>query len=442
MGVDLCLDFFKRGKVDFMKQGAGIFAMFEKSFFLKWRALVSWGNVSLQVGHLVLGGVLFMGLWFVLGRTWGAEVFGEFNFLYAYAAIWGIVFDFGLDLPLTRFVSARGNGLPARLLKIKLFVVTVGFGLSIGLALVLRLSHFTVVAVLLCGVLLLSSTNFINGLLRGLERLDIEAKIGFLQKIVFVALAVSGVLWLHKGLLWVAGSYFVSHIFGLAFTLFWAARNKYLSFARGPMPLSGLSVMGVVPFWLIALFVTFGQRLDLFMVKGLADALSVGIYSAGFRIIEGFIYIGAAFMTAFFPRLMQTIAERKSHVDLVRKSAGFLLLMSVLIALVNYFAAPYLVKALYGPSFFPSILVLQMLGFSLPLLFLSGLLGHALVAFGKERLFVLALIIALVPDFFVNLAMIPRWGVNGAILGFWFREVCLFCLLSIFYMRVHPQPKI
>ena len=422
-----------------MRRGAGIFAMFEESFFLKWRALVSWGNVGLQVGHLLLGGVLFMVLWFVLGRAWGAEVFGEFNFLYAYAAIWGIVFDFGLDLPLTRFVSAQGKGIPAALLRIKMFVAVVGFVLSIGLALVLRLSHFAVVLVLLCGVLLLSGTNFINGLLRGLERLDIEAKIGFLQKVVFVALAVSAVLWLQKGLLWVAGSYFISHIFGLVFTLFWAARSKYLSLATTPIPFSGQSVMGVIPFWLIALFVTFGQRLDLFMVKGLADASSVGIYSAGFRIIEGFIYMGAAFMTGFFPRLMQTLSERKSPVELIRKSAGFLLLVSVSIALVNYFAAPYLVKLLYGPSFLPSVLVLQLLGFSLPLLFLSGLLGYALVAYGKERLFVLGLVIALLPDFLVNMVAIPKWGVNGAILGFWSREICLFGILVIFYWIVQRR---
>ena len=422
-----------------MRQGAGIFAMFEESFFLKWRALVSWGNVGLQVGHLLLGGVLFMVLWFVLGRTWGAGLFGEFNFLYAYAAIWGIVFDFGLDLPLTRFVSARGKGIPTALLKIKLFVVVLGFGLSIGLALLLGLSHFTVVLVLLCGVFLLSSTNFINGLLRGLERLDIEAKIGFLQKIIFVTLAVSGVLWFQKGLLWVAGSYFVSHTFGLAFTLFWVVRGRHLSLEGGSMPFSGQSVMAIIPFWLIALFVTFGQRLDLFMVKGLADASSVGIYSAGFRIIEGFIYIGAAFMTGFFPRLMQALAERKSHVELIRRSAGFLLLTSILIAIVNYFAAPYLVKLLYGRSFIPSILVLQMLGFSLPLLFLSGLLGYALVAFGKERLFVLALIIALLPDFLVDLTTIPKWGINGAIMGFWSREVCLFCVLATFYWIVQRR---
>jgi len=48
-----------------MRGGAGIFDMFDRSFFLKWWALVSWGNVSLQVGHLLLGGVLFMVLWFV-----------------------------------------------------------------------------------------------------------------------------------------------------------------------------------------------------------------------------------------------------------------------------------------------------------------------------------------------------------------------------------------
>ena len=136
---------------------------------------------------------------------------------------------------------------------------------------------------------------------------------------------------------------------------------------------------------------------------------------------------------------MQTLSERKSPVELIGKSAGFLLLVSVLIALVNYFAAPYLVKLLYGPSFLPSVLVLQLLGFSLPLLFLSGLLGYALVAYGKERLFVLGLVIALLPDFLVNMVAIPKWGVNGAILGFWSREICLFCVLVTFYWIVQRR---
>ena len=424
-----------------MKPVPGIFVMFKRSFFLKWWSLVSWANVGFQVGHLVFGGMLFMLLWFVLGRTWGAEAFGEFNFLYAYAAMWGIFFDFGLDLPVTRFVSAGGNGIPAALLKIKLLVVTVGFGLAMGLALALGLSDFPVVTMLLFGVFLLSTTNFLNGLLRGLERLDIEAKIGFLQKVVFVALAISGVFWYQKGLLWVAGSYLFSHLLGLAFSLLWVSVKGNLSLARGVMPSVRQSILEVIPFWLIALFVSFGQRLDLFMVKGLMDAASVGIYSAGFRIIEGFIYIGAAFMTGFFPRLVQALTEKRSHSELIRRSAVLLLLASMLIALVNYFAAPLLIKTLYGPSFMRSVFVLKMLGCTLPLIFLSGLLGHALVAFGKERLFVLALIIALLPDFFVNLAMIPRWGVNGAILGFWFREVCLFCVLSVFYVRVHRRKK-
>ena len=383
-----------------MKPVPGIFVMFRRPFLLKWWSLVSWANVGFQVGHLVLGGMLLMFLWFVLGRMWGAEAFGEFNFLYAYAAMWGIFLDFGLDLPVTRFVSKGRNGIPAGLLKIKVLVVTVGFGLAMGLALILDLSDFTVVTVLLFGVLLLSTTNFINGLLRGLERLDIEAKIGFLQKVVFVALAISGVFWYQKGLLWVAWSYLFSHILGLAFTLLWVSVKGNLSLARGVMPSVRKSIIEVIPFWLIALFVSFGQRLDLFMVKGLIDAESVGIYSAGFRIIEGFIYIGAAFLTGFFPRLVQALTEKRAYGELVRRSAFFLLFSAMLIAVVNYFAAPFLIKTLYGQSFSRSAFVLQMLGCTLPLIFLSGLLGHALVAFGKERLFVLALIIALLPDFF------------------------------------------
>ena len=94
-----------------------------KTTIYQINSVVRWRSVAWQMVRLGSGGVLLIGLWLVLARWWGIDQFGQFNYLFAYAAVCGLCCDFGLDVLLTRYVAREGPITPRSFLTIK-------FGLS------------------------------------------------------------------------------------------------------------------------------------------------------------------------------------------------------------------------------------------------------------------------------------------------------------------------
>jgi len=377
-----------------------------------------------------------MVLWLTLARCWGAGPFGRFNFLYAYAATWGILFDFGLDLLLTRFVSARGGGIPSSLIRVKAGVLAVGYLLCLATARWAGWAEFPVLAVLAAGVALFSVTTFVNGFLRGMERLDVEAGISLAQKVTFMIPALLGVLYAQQSLAWVAAAYMGSHVLGLMATMAYVwPRPEFRVMGKLAFPLKD-SFRASFSFWLISLFTIAGQRLDLFMLQALGTEEQVGLYSAAFRIVEGFVYFQVAFMAGFFPRLVQRAGDDKEFGAIVKRSAGLLFFGGLLVAAINQLCAPVWVPVLFGEEFRASAAALQALGWSLPCLYTSAVLGHALVACGRQRLFMAALLVALLANGGLDRMLIPLWGLRGAVAGFCCREGLLLMLLGTFYLGV------
>ena len=393
--------------------------------------LLHWSGVSWQVVHFAISGVLSIGMWVVLARFWGGATFGEFNYLYAYAAFWGIVFDFGLDVIITRLVAAGRSRVPGELARIKIFVVSAG--VLIALALALTRDGLGVIAALLIGVILFSCTNFINGYLRGIERLDIEAKIGLMQKVLFISASLAGVTY-GAGMFWVACAYAGSQAAALTLTIVYGL-GKGFSIRSEPMETLGPRLIEALWLWGVSLLVFLALRLDLFLLRHLADGAAVGIYSAGFRIVEGFTLLGLAFMNAFFPRLARAHAGGQGMPPLVKRGAVLLFAGGAVLALANWLLAPLVVNVLFGSGFEGSMSVLRYLGLIIPLVYLNMLFGQAFMAMARPGIYLSTLALAMAVSIAVDAAAIPALGTLGAVAGFAAREACLLIGLILAWYR-------
>ena len=395
--------------------------------------LLHWTGVSWQAAHFAIGGVFSIAMWVLLARYWGGPVFGEFNYLYAYAAFWGIVFDFGLDVIITRLVAAGRRHVPGELARIKIFVVAAGVLVALALALALAHGGLGVVTTLLIGVVLFSCTNFVNGYLRGIERLDIEAKIGLMQKVLFIGAALAGVTT-GAGMLWVAIAYAGSQAAALALTVFFGLKKGF-EIRSDSMERLGPRLVEALWLWGVSLLVFLALRLDLFLLRHLADEAAVGIYSAGFRIVEGFTLLGLAFMNAFFPRLARAHAGRQGMTPLVKRGAVLLFAGGAAFALANWLLAPLVVNVMFGSGFEDSLPVLRYLGCVLPLAYLNMLLGQAFMAMARPGFYLTALALAMFVSVIVDVVAIPEFGSLGAVYGFTAREAFLFLILILAWKR-------
>jgi len=400
---------------------------------MQLKNLIHWPGVSWQAAHYSIGGVLFIGLWVMLARYWGGALFGEFNYVYAYAAFWGIVFDFGLDVIVTRLVAGGRVACPRSLVTIKAVVVLAGGIVAVGLAAVAAREQLGVVLILLPGVAFLSCANLVNGYLRGIERLDVEAKIGLAQKCLFVAVSLAGVVS-GQGMVWVALCYAGSQALVLAVTTCIGVRLGF-SLATDQVKGPFKRLPEALLLWGVALTAFLALRLDLFMLRHLAGDVAVGTYSAGFRIIEGFSFLGLAFMGAFFPRLARAHATGAGLSDLLKRGWALLFAVGAGIAVALALTAPFVVQVLYGEGYGDALQVLRYLGAALPLVYVNLLLGHAFMAMARPVVYLWALLGAVAVGLAAGLLLIPAWGVLGAVAGLGVRELATLVFLSVAFAR-------
>lgn len=395
-------------------------------------SLVRWPSVAWQAVHLGAGGLSLVVLWLVLARWWGPEAFGQFNYLFAYAAICGVCCDFGLDTLLTRRVARAGPWTPRGFVVAKIGVVLGFFFLFLAGGWVLGMPP--TVFVLLLGVVLLSLTSFADGIVRGMDRLDIEARIGILQKLVFIGGSITGVMVWDGGGIWVAVCYLVSHAFALAATVKVALARTWLRLSEGEQKVVRV-LRQAWPLWSVALLTGLAVRIDLFMLQWRADEEAVAAYAAAARLIEGVVVLGTAYMMAVFPRIAQAWRDPRRVRLLVRRSVVILTMAGLVIGGVGYVASTWLIELLFGPEYRVAGGVLRMLFPAVALVYISGLLGHALVAIGRQNAYLAALVLAVIVNAAVDYVLIPVLGAHGAVAGFWAREVILVCILMGLVLR-------
>ena len=391
--------------------------------------LVRWSGVTWQAAHLGLGGMCMVGLWVVLARTWGPAQFGRFTWLVAFASTWAIVFDLGLDVVITRLVASGAAGAPRRLLPVKAAAVVLGLAGALGLGSWLTPGSLDVLTLLLAGMVLFSCANFVNGYLRGIERLDVEARIGLLQKVLFAGAAGAGALWLEADMRWMAGAYLGSQALALCLTLYCGLRLGFDldadSHGRFRQRLTES-----LRLWGVALLTFLALRLDLLLLQRLGGDVAAGQYAAAFRMIEGFTLLGTAFVTGLFPRLAASVASTGDTGDLLRRASWLTSLAGLAAGAGLFLAAPRLMPALYGPGYKASVLALQGLGLVLPVLYLGQVLTQAHLARVRPGVVVLCLAAALAVDAAVAAAAIPVLHVFGAVVSFAAREAVLAVLLA------------
>lgn len=390
--------------------------------------LVHWRGVFWQTLHLAGGGGLYLLLWLVLARCWPVETFGRFNFLFAFISISGIFFDFGLDVLLTRFVAcSKQTDIPIALLVLKGMVVLIFFPLFVALGMRVGVPGKELITFLL-GVLALSLTALLNGVLRGMDRLDLEGRIGLGQKLIFTIGAVFGVIYWQQGILWVGQCYLVSHLLALGLTG-WQVLNLR---CRTAVPAAAFySLLSEAwPLWGVGLLPFLARRVDIFFLEMLQGEHAVGIFSAAARLVDGTIVIGSAYLAAVFPRLVNGL-ENGEFSHILRRSALLLGLVGGGVGLLGAVLADPIVALLYGQDYRETVPVLKGLMLAVAIVFLADLLGQGFMARAQQGRYLAVLALGFGVTMAVSWAAIPRFGAMGAVYSYWAREIVLAAALAV-----------
>lgn len=197
-------------------------------------------------------------------------------------------------------------------------------------------------------------------------------------------------------------------------------------------PLQKWMVRNSGPLMLNHLLATIFWRIDVWILRPVAGAVSVGLYSVGLKYLDGLNIIPSMFTMALFP-LMSRLARREGD-NLLRSyivSLRLLIMVSLPIAAAVTFVARPLVYLVGGAQYLDvpgsfslfgrsieyvggADLAFQFSIWSIPIGFVNSVTQYVLIAVNQQRHLTRAFITGVLFNVVANLLLIPRFGYVAA----------------------------
>lgn len=376
----------------------------------------------------------------LITRRFGPSGYGDFTVMMAYAALFYIVSDFGLNAIVTRDLSANEKK------TVYYFKNLLAMRLAMGLCLlvigVVVLAFFPYSSFVKAGILISLLTIFTqalytsgNAIFQTKLRYDLSVLAAILGSLTILILAF-WVVMRGAGLLPVVGSYVVGGVVMVAASLIFVRGLTGALGLRFDFELWRYLFMSALPLGLATIFTVVLQRADAIMLSLMVGNEAVGFYGASYKIFEFALVFPTFFVNAAYPIMVRHFKDGQERLLRTVKLSGlFLLGVSLLGLVIGWVLSPLMIGVVAGPEFSESVLALRLLLLGLPAFYLSALFLWLLITLGKQRQVPVVYAVGAAVNLVLNLIFIPRYSFYGAAVTTWTSELLILVLLVHFSLK-------
>jgi O-antigen/teichoic acid export membrane protein len=401
--------------------------------------------MAAQVGMKVLA---FLFQVYVV-RSLGDVDYGKFATVMAYLGIFAIFSDVGMAPYAVREMAHRWER--ARTLLPNVIAIRLALSVFVVIAATAgaMLMHYApdiVLGVFLaaCGLFLYAFQGPLDAVMTARERLDYSAVLMILNQVIFVMVGA---------VMLVAGVGFIGLILatllgvGVCGGLLWrlARRKLDLRLEKVDVRRWKTLLVAALPFGVHGVAIVLMQRFDTVVLSLthsgpptiwpgtpcsvclhptayqiiVSGAQAAGWYAVSLNLTLMVMMIAQSISISMYPTLVREHARDPQAIrGPLQRSIKYLLLMSLPISVgATVLAEPIIVK-LYRAEFTPSITVLRIIVWALPLLFISELVGYVALVLQRERGLARRVLLTAGINVALDLALVPTLGLLGASLAF------------------------
>jgi len=375
-----------------------------------------------------------------ISRYLGPSGLGEYSFILTYVAIFAPLAEFGLHEIITREI-AKDHTQVGRYLPTVFLMGTLTTALCvIAMSVIVSLLHYPqeiLSAVYLMAPYVFCSTlrAYVFAFFQAFERLKQTALISLGE----TAFRVGGsllLLALGGEMLGLISLLVVGRVLSLA------AMLSVLRPAIGRLhftidfSLAKSLLPQAATFCATSLVFILYWRVDLLMLTQMSGLAVAGHYAASYRIFDVCTFLLNSYISAYYPQ--QARAYDKSPTSFessAMKSVKFLSIASLPLAMGFNLVAQQIIILLYGSSFQGSILLLQILIWSIVPFAIVRVYSICLVSSLHQTFDFVSNLLVLLLNVGLNLLLIPGWGAVGASIAT-LLSLCVFLLIQhLFIMR-------
>jgi O-antigen/teichoic acid export membrane protein len=379
-----------------------------------------------------------------VGHARGGEALGLTGLGLAIGALLSALTDAGTGSLLIR-EGAREPRLLGRLLVAmslwRLILIPVAGGILWLLLLALGIDRPGAVFLLAIGLVIQQFAELTRAVFIARQEMTISSAHSLIENVAWLT-AILGVLMSGASLEWAFAT-------GVAVLMVSAAVGAVVARARGtgqlilPTPQEARSLVSRLgPFAAFMIAGVAYTRIDTLLVGALAPntaILAAGAYFSAARLIAALEYVPEAVARATFPRLSTAFRDGPDRMAIeLTAPAAFLAAVSGPIPALALLMGPAIMIALFGPDVASHAWLIVPLSVLVPLRYLSHLFGMALTSSDAQGRRAMAVLAALVVVLAVDVLLIPRIGIGGAVIGSVSASAIIFAVYLAQLTRIAP----
>lgn len=353
----------------------------------------------------------------ILARYLGTELFGIFTYAYTLVLLLSFAVDFGLSSLIVREIAqdrAKTNDCLSNSLIIRLLLSTIVYVGILVHAFTLSgvdIDKRELLTILGLFLFVKSFFEISLSLFQAYERQDIYGWLQLMYSIILVGAA--GLLIFFRanfhmfGVIPVIAGIF-SALIGISLVL------KSITFKPAFSISSVVSLMRrTVSFGLTLLVTASYARMGILMLSWIGSDAEVGQYGVAYRLMEGLLFVPMVLSRIVYPLLSRISLKKDEFRFVVEKSIRILVVSASLMTLLGVVYTNQIIVFLYSSVYMESVLVFQILVWSLIASFPNYVLGHSLFSLHKQGNVLVIACATLIINVILNLILIPRFGIVG-----------------------------
>jgi len=378
------------------------------------------GRVVGTIISILTIAVMTRALTATLGIQEGVQAYGVYAAVMAYLSIVSVFADGGIYVIFTREASRDGAD-EKRLFEtawvLRLITIIVTFVIALLLAFLLPYSQAIRFGMLvgIWGMSFQLASQLFMGIFQKKLRLWAPAVgevVGRAVQLLFVFIF---------GFLGFGINYFIlAFVFGTAITFWVNLRSaqkltNFNIFAKTnktdlrkmfyeAMPMGISLVLSVIFF-----------KIDSVLLSFLRPASDLAYYALAYKVLESLLFFPAMVGGMLMPIFSRLGTEKAGNISpVVRTSVDLYMIGVIPLCASLWVFASQIIAVLGGTAFSPATPALRILALALGALFFGNLFGNAIVAIGKQKLFIYIYVVLIIFNVTLNLIFIPRYSFIAA----------------------------
>ena len=405
-----------------------------------WGKQISRNLAALTVARGVSTGLKLV-LMAYLTRSLEPSAYGILGFGTALLAYFLVITRLGFNIVGTRDVardSRRISELASTITSVKLFLSIGAYGLFAALVLLLPKGGLFKSVLLVQGLWLFAEAASLEWAYQGVERMGILAvrivavsvlHLGTVlvlvhrpEDVILAAAAQVGALIILNAWLIVS---FVKRFGALRIRIDLRAWRALLPSA---LPIAASALMAGVFY-----------NIDQVMLGLMRTEAEVGLYSAGVRALTAATMPSMIMVQSFFPALSNAVGSIEDMRERAGALASMMIPVGIPLATVGALLARPLLLFIAGEEFVPGADAFALLMVNVGMIYLNMTFGHPLLAWNRERAYMIVIGVAAVLAIIFNVILVPRFGIVGAASATLGAQILVFVGVAAIHIRIVRQ---